>query len=429
MDTDADTGSLLSILLLDEILSADFLFYVGNAFILAFLLLLSAMISGSEIALFSLSTEEADRFRESEDKKEKLIVKLLDKPQQVLATILIFNNLVNVSIVTLSTFITWQIVGTKSPTWQVTAIFTAIVTVILLFFGELLPKVYANQQNTIFIKKTIGLINFANILFGFFSNLLVSISNVVEKRIKKKGYKIHIEELPEFIDEMPVSEGTSAKDKEILKGIVNFGSISVKEVMTSRMNITAVEISTPFPELLEEIRNNGYSRLPFLDTQDHFKWNKLLRPRLFVPQNKKIDKLLKDFQEKHVHAAIVVDEYGGTAGLITMEDIIEEIVGEINDEFDDVEEMLYTRIDEHTFLFEGKISLNDFCKVVETDIDVFESVKGESNSLGGLMLELFSRFPKLNEEIRFDKYIFTIFSVSTKKIKIIKVTTLLNEEK
>lgn len=408
------------------------------------------MVSGSEIALFSLSTEECDECRESKNSADRTAVGLLETPQLLLATILIVNNLINVSFVTLSTFVTWEIVGkpdaasdasAQTPQGFIILILTLVVTVVILFFGELLPKVYATQYNLKFIRRTVFLIQFAFHVFRPLSQLLVSISNIVERRIQRKGYKIHIEELPEFIDEMPVDSQTSAKGKEMLKGIVSFGTITVKQIMTARLDITAFDIHTPFSELLRDIEQCGYSRipiyretidkiegilyvkdlLPFLDMTDDFKWNKLLRPRYFVPQNKKIDKLLRDFQEKHVHMALVVDEYGGTAGLITLEDIIEEIVGEIDDEFDINKEKLYTKVDDGTFLFEGKISLNDFSKVMKVDSSYFDEVKGESESLGGLMLEMFSRFPKANEHINYEQFLFTVALVNSKKIKVVKV--------
>ncbi len=448
MDTDAETSLNLLGLFLSMGTNPDLLFYIINSVILGVLLLLSAMVSGSEIALFSLTSDEYEQCQESDHKAERTAVQLLDKPQLLLATILIFNNLINVSFVTLSTFMTWRYFGTKALAWEVTFLLTVVVTILLLFFGELLPKVYATQNSVSFIRRTVYLINSAFYTLMPLSRMLVSMGNIIERRVKRRGYRIHIEELPEFIDEIPSNSETSDKEKEILKGIVNFGSITVNQIMTSRTVITALNIETPFHELLLEIQNSGYSRipvyqdtidriegilyvkdlLPFLEMNQDFQWNKLLRPRYFVPENKKIDKLLKDFQEKHVHMAIVVDEYGGTAGLITMEDIIEEIVGEINDEFDDSREVLYTRIDDHNYLFEGKIALTDFCKVMDVDCNLFEEVKGESNSLGGLMLELFSRMPKLNEEVAYEQFHFTIVSVSKKKIKIVKVQILRGDE-
>ena len=444
MDTEADTSVYFLSLLLIEIISADVWFYALNVLVLLLLLLLSAMVSGSELAMFSLSKEIIDECRESESSIDRLIAKRHEKPQLLLATILIFNNFLNVTFIITATSLTWYIYQTKTLNGLIASILTAIVTILLLFFGELLPKVYASQKNLTFIRRTIHLINIAYYFCYPFSWILVRFSDVIERRVQKKGYKIHLEELPEFIDEMPTDGATTEKDKEILKGIVNFGSISVNQIMTSRIGITAFEINTPFSKLMEEIKRCGYSRipiykdtidkiegilyvkdlLPFLEMNDNFKWNKLLRPRYFVPENKKIDKLLKDFQEKHVHMAVVVDEYGGTAGLITMEDIIEEIVGEINDEFDDSKEVLITEVDHHTYLIEGKISLYDFCKILNIDLSTFDDIKGESKSLGGLMLELFSKLPKPNEVVTFEQFKFTIVSVSTKQIKIIKVELL-----
>ena len=444
MDIEADTGIYFLSLLLMEISSADIWYYAINAVVLFILLLLSGMVSGSELAMFSLSQETIDECRESESSIDRLIAKRHSKPQLLLATILIFNNFLNVTFIIIATSLAWYIYQTKTLSGIIAFILTALVTILLLFFGELLPKVYASQKNLVFIRITILLINVAYYVCYPFSWILVRFGDVIERRVKKKGYKIHLEELPEFIDEMPTDGATTEKDKEILKGIVNFGSISVNQIMTSRIGITAFEINTPFSKLMEEIKLCGYSRipiyrdtidriegilyvkdlLPFLEMNDNFKWNKLLRPRYFVPENKKIDKLLKDFQEKHVHMAVVVDEYGGTAGLITMEDIIEEIVGEINDEFDDSREVLVTKVDKNTYLIEGKISLYDFCKVLNIDLGTFDEIRGESKSLGGLMLELFSKLPKPNEVVMYGQFKFTIVSVSTKQIKIIKVELL-----
>ncbi|GAB4395570.1 MAG: gliding motility-associated protein GldE [Microscillaceae bacterium] len=424
-------------------------FYLFNAILLVFLLLLSGLISGSEIALFSLNSEDVQECREKGNRAEQKAVRLLEKPQYLLATILIFNNLVNITIVTISTFLTWELMGTKNPEGLVIVILTGVVTLMILFFGELLPKVYAAQYGRSFIRNAVFLIDYAYWFFKPLSRILVSLSNVVEKRIERKGYKIHIDELPEFIDEMPILGQNADKEKEILKGIVNFSSTTVQEIMTTRHEITALDVDMPLHELIEKVRECGYSRipvyaetidriigilyakdlLPLLEMPNNFKWTKLLRASYPVPKNKKIDKLLRDFQEKHVHMAIVVDEYGGTIGLVTLEDIIEEIVGDINDEFDDnVDPVLFTRLDEQSFLFEGKILINDFCKVLEVDPDFFDEVRGESKSLGGLMLELFSRFPKLNEETTFGPFLFTIMSVGKKKIKVVKVKVLNENE-
>lgn len=443
MDTGAEPDSFLGIIFLISATNG-LAFYTLNALIMIVLLVLSAMISGSEIALFSLTSEDLQECKNSDSRAEHMAVLLLEKPQMLLATILIFNNLVNITLVTIATFVTWELFETKNPEGIVILSLTLIITVLLLFFGELLPKVFASQYNRSFIRKTVFLIEFGYFIFKPLSLMLVRISNIVEKRIEKKGYRIHLEELPEFIDEMPIQGENADKEKEILKGIVNFSSTTVQEIMTSRHEIIALDINLPFRDMLAKVQENGYSRipiyrdtidkiegiiyvkdlLPFLDAQDTFKWNKLLRERFFVPKTKKIDKLLRDFQEKHVHLAIVVDEYGGTAGLVTLEDIIEQIVGEINDEFDEDEEaLMYTRLDDTNYLFEGKIPLNDVCKVLKVNTDYFDDVRGESKSLGGLMLELFSRFPLLNEEISYGNFLFTIMSVSKKKIKVVKINT------
>jgi gliding motility-associated protein GldE len=447
LDTGTDSESFaLLFILLTELSTPQFLFYAANAVILTILLMLSAAISGSEIALFSLSAEDCERYRASQTWSERTSIRLLDQPKLLLATILIFNNFVNVSFVTISTYLAWDIFQTKNLSWEIVLGLTLVVTLVILFFGELLPKVYANQRGMNFLRLSIHIINFGFYTFRMMgiSPLLVSTSNLVERRVKRKGYKIHIDELPDMIDEIPIDDNTSAKDKEILKGIVNFSNIMVKEIMTSRVNVSAIEVTTPFNEVIEEIRKSGYSRvpvyqdsldkiegvlyikdlLPHLNAGADFEWTQLIRPRYFVPGNKKIDKLLREFQAKHVHMAIVVDEYGGTAGLITMEDIMEEIVGEINDEYDEIVPMYHTKIDENTYLFEGKIDIYDFCRVLDVDDDYFEDVKGESKSLAGLLLELFSRFPKLNETIQYEKFHFTIVSTSAKKIKVIKVKIL-----
>lgn len=424
------------------LLGSDVLFYVVNAFILMLLLTLSALVSGSEVGLFSLNEEEVELCKESENNSEKIIVRLLEHKKLLLATILIFNNLLNVGIVTLSTYITWQIFGTKDITGITLLILTIVVTLLLLFFGELLPKVYANRQNLAFARLSAPLLKYAMRFFNPLAYMLVSMTNIVEKRVQKKGYTLSRDELSEAIQITTENGEATEKDKEILKGIVNFNNISVKQIMTSRHNIMAIDVATPFEELLQKIRESGYSRIPvyqetidriegilyvkdlleYVEERKNFRWKTLLRNSYFVPPNKKIDKLLRDFQEKHVHMAVVADEYGGTAGIVTMEDIIEEIVGDINDEFDELEEgNLYTQLENNSYLFQSKISLNDFCKVLDIDNGFFDKVKGESESLGGLMLEIFSRLPKVGEVTKHEQFVFTIYQVDSKKIKIIKV--------
>lgn len=414
-------------------------FYLISGGIVVVLLLLSALVSGSEVAFFSLTRQEISQCRVSQKRTEKTIYRLIKDPKKLLATILISNNFINVAIVTLATFITWRIVGTNTLQGIVVFILTVITTFSIVFFGEVIPKVYANPNSLKFACKTANLINMASVLFKPLASLLLAVSDVIEKRIERKGYQVSKEELHKAL-ELTTGEETTEEEKEILKGIVNFGTLSVKQVMKSRLDITAFEIDVHFHELMDKINKCGFSRipvfretidkiegilyikdlLPYLERNEDFKWQDLLRPGYFVPENKKIDSLLKDFQDKRVHMAIVVDEYGGTSGLITLEDIIEEIVGEIRDEFDD-DDIAYNKLDDNTFVFEGKTSLNDFCKILGVDVDIFEKVKGESESLGGLILELHSKLPRIGEKITFGQFVFTIVAVDNRRIKRIRV--------
>ena len=432
---DEPPSQVLSLIIAEHLV----LFIVSGIVLLA-LLALSALVSGSEVAFFSLSADQLKQCEDEDEPKSKQILKLVKQPKLLLSTILILNNFVNVAFVTLATFVTWAIAGSKHPEGTFVVILTVLVTVSLIFFGEVIPKVYATQNNLTLAKLTAPLLRFGESAFRPLSWFLMSMTDVIERRFEKKGYDISVEELSKAVELTTENEETTEEEKDILKGIVNFGTITVKQVMRSRMDITAFDADKDFHELMDKINKSGYSRvpiyrdtidkiegilyskdlLPFLNESEHFKWQKLLRPGYFVPETKRISTLLKDFQDKRVHMAIVVDEYGGTSGLITLEDIIEEIVGEINDEFDE-EEIPYEKLDEKTYLFEGKISLNDLCKVIEEDPVVFEKVKGESESLGGLILELNNKLPNSGESVAFDKFVFTVVAVDKKRIKKVKV--------
>ncbi len=414
-------------------------FYIISGVVLSVLLVLSALVSGSEVAFFSLSKNQINAFRYSNTKGEKRIYKLIENPQKLLATILIFNNFINVGIVTLATFVTWRIYGTTTLTGIVIVSLTFITTFAIVFFGEIIPKVYANSNNIAFASMTSRLMAVAESLFSPLSWVLLSFSKVVERRIERKNYDISKEEIHKALEITAKGEATE-EEKEILKGIVNFGTLSVKQVMKSRLEITAFDIDLDFHDLMDKINKCGFSRipvfretidkiegilyikdlLPYVDRDENFKWQPLLRPGYFVPENKKIDSLLKDFQEKRVHISIVVDEYGGTSGLITLEDIIEEIVGEIRDEFD-VDEIAYNKLDENTYVFEGRTSLNDFCKIIGKDPSIFDEVKGESESLAGLILELSSKIPRVGEKIQFGGLVFTVVAVDNRRIKRIRI--------
>ncbi len=432
--------------LLADVLGSPATFFLINGLILFVLLILSALISGSEVAFFSLTSKDLDQCRVSEDKSEKNLLSLIAKPKLLLATILILNNFVNVAIVTVSTFMMWKAVGSKSTEGFLISLLTIAVTLAIVFFGEVIPKVYATQNNLSFAKTTAPALKLAESFFKPLSYILMGLSRIVEKRFEKKGYSVSVDELNQALEITTTNEDTTEEEKGILKGIVNFSTLSVKQVMRSRMDITAFDVEMDFHELMNKVNKSGFSRipayketvdsiqgilyvkdlLPSVNKDEHFQWQDLLRPGFFVPESKKIDSLLKDFQEKRVHMAIVVDEYGGTSGLITLEDIIEEIIGEINDEFDE-EDIAFNKLDEATYIFEGKTSLNDFCKVINEEANIFDEIKGESESLGGLLLELHAKMPRAGEVIKFDRFVFTVVAVDNRRIKRIRI--LINEVK
>jgi gliding motility-associated protein GldE len=418
--------------------SAPVIFYVVYGVILLVLLLLSGLVSGSEVAFFSLSPGEVQSLRDG-NAVERRIYSLVTKPKRLLATILILNNFINISFITLATFLTWEITGTETAEGTIIIILTAIITFLIVYFGEVVPKIYANQRSISFARLSVPLIGASTKIFRPLSWMLIHMSQYIENNIQKKRYEISADHLNQAL-ELTTNEETTAEEKGILRGIVNFGQLNVKQVMRSRVDITAFENSLDFHELMDKINKNGYSRipiyketidsivgilytkdlLPHINKKESFKWQKLTREPYFVPETKKIDTLLKDFQKKHVHMAIVVDEYGGTSGLATLEDVIEEIVGEIRDESDD-DEIIYNKIDEHTYVFEGKTTIIDFCKITEQDPAIFEEVKGESESLGGLILELNNKMPGTGEKISFKHFDFIIIAVDQKRIKKIKV--------
>lgn len=413
-------------------------YYAINIGILVLLLFLNAIISGSEVAFFSLTSDERSRCRESENSAERSIIKLLDNPQRLLATLLISVNLVNITFIVLASMLTYSATGSKDSTIT-TVILTFGVTFVIVFFGELIPKVYANQNNLKFAKLTVPIVEFATFIFKPIATMLLAIPRLFENSIERKGYNITAEELNHAL-EITTGKDTTEKEKDILKGVVNFGNTSSRQIMRSRLEITAFDLDWDFHELMDKINKSGYSRipvykdkidkiegilyikdlLPHIDKDEHFEWQPLLHSPFFIPENKKIDDLLYDFQEKRVHMAIVVNEYGETEGLVTMEDIIEEIVGDIHDEYD-VEDIEYKKIDDNTYEFEAKTALNDFYKVLNIDPETFESVKGDSESVAGLILELFGRLPNASEEIEHEQFKFNIISADNKRIKKIRV--------
>ncbi len=403
------------------------------------LLFFSGLISGSEVAYFSLNSKDLNELKKEGKSSGLKVISLLERPKELLGAILILNNLINVAIVMISTVWLWRTLGTKHTGELILGISTLVITFLIVFFGEITPKVYASQNNKIFAKVTSGLLGISIILFKPALSVLLGVSNLIEKKIKAKGYQVTKVDLEQALA-MTSEHIDTPEEKEILKGILNFSSVSVRQIMKTRMDIIALDFNEDFHFVLSEIKNSGYSRIPvFTETIDQVKgilyikdliphlkkdkdfyWQNLIRPAFFVPESKKIDDLLRNFQTKRIHIAIVVDEYGGTTGLVTLEDVIEEIVGEFNDEYDN-ESPLIKELNDDSFEVEGKISLYDFCKSLNISESVFNEVRGESDSLGGLLLELFSKFPVKGDEISFQNFKFTILSADKKRIKKVMV--------
>jgi gliding motility-associated protein GldE len=415
-------------------------FYLVSLAVIVVLLGFSAMISASEVAFFSLKADDLDRCRDEGDAASLHILDLLKRPRLLLATILIANNFVNVGVVTISTFLMWEMAGTRKPEETLVGIVTLVTTIAITFFGEIVPKVYATKRNMSIARFTGAAWLLLEKIFRPISYVLMGMSGIIERRIAKRGYNSTVEELNQALELTTDNPETSVDEREILRGIVNFGTLTVKQVMKSRLEISTVDVELDFYELLEAVKKSGYSRIPvFRGTIDHiegilytkdllpylgegknFQWQRLLRPGFFVPETKRLDGLLRDFQNKRVHIAIVADEYGGTSGLVTLEDLIEEIIGEINDEFDEVSAQ-YQKIDDKTYVFEGKVSLHDFCKTLDVEPQYFDDVKGESESLGGLLLELNKTMPLAGETLKYDRFTFNVLTVDEKRIKRIRV--------
>lgn len=402
------------------------------------LLCFSALISASEVAFFSLDPQTIDELEESENKVDRTILRLLDSPQRLLASILIGNNFVNVAIILLLTVFTNAVFDFESNP-LVGFIFQAIIiTFILLLFGEITPKVYATQYARRAATITVPVLSALEKLLGPFVSLLINSTSIVNNRLAKHNKKnISMDELSHALE---LTSNSKDEDTDILEGIIKFGNIQVIDIMTSRVDVVDVNIKSNFKQLLDVIISSGYSRipvysgtrdnikgllyskdlLPHLDKPANFRWQSLVRPAYYVPETKKIDDLLNEFQEHKIHLALVVDEYGGVSGLITLEDILEEIVGDISDEYDNEEE-LFSKIDNHTFIFEAKIQLNDFFKIAEIEEEDFVKVTEEVETLAGLILELKGEIPAKNERIGYGRYVFEIIAVDNRRIKKVKL--------
>ena len=414
---------------------------VLTSFFFVFVLIVcSAFISGAEVAYFSLSPSELDDLEKEKENSD--ILELLKKPNQLLATILIANNFINVAIVVLSAYLTSLAISFPEGSSLEFLFQVVIITVLLVLFGEITPKIYANQNAKKFSAVMAKPLLFLRKVFYPLSYLLVTTTNFIDKRLAQKQTEVSVEEISKALD----ITGHESKEEErrMLRSIVEFGNTDVKEVMKSRVDVLAIEYKTKFREVLQMIISSGYSRIPvykeqfdtvlgilyikdlipFLDEDDTFDWVKLCRQPYYVPETKMINDLLKEFQLKKNHIAIVVDEYGGTSGIVTLEDVLEEIVGEINDDFDG-DENIYSKLDDHNYIFEGKISLIDFLKIVNGENDYFDEVKGESDSLAGLVLEIEGRILKIGDVCKIPPYTMLVESADVRRIKRLKVT--LNE--
>ncbi len=413
--------------------------------IILLLLLCSALISGSEVAYFSLSSKDLGRISDEFGVPTDRILNLLGRPRYLLATILIANNVVNVSIVVLSYFVLKEL-GISDNFWLNLGINVVSVTFLLVMFGEVIPKIYATRYGHTFVVMMSGPLLFLRAAFKPISYLLVESTKVIEKRLQGKrngnGDGFDAEELEKAIDLTAAHQKSSVDEIKMLKGIVKFGNIQVKQIMHPRTSIVGLDESSTYQEMLNKVKEAGYSRLPvyresldnilgilyvkdlleFLGSSGDIKWQDLIRPTYFVPETKKIDDLLKDIQDNRVHMVIAVDEYGGTAGMVTLEDILEEIIGDIRDEFDEHDEVDFEKLDDKNFLFEGRTLIHDLCKVLGVREDTFDEVRGDAESMGGLMLELAGMIPDEGKEILYGKYKFTIVSVGNNRVEKIKVT-------
>ena len=430
----------LSASLLMPFLTVDIALIVQFA-IFCLLLLCSAIISGSEVALFSLSPTEIDELKEDHNSANNLIAKMVENPKKLLATVLIANNLVNISIVLISPELTnFAFGGIKNPILR-DVMDIGLVTFVLLLCGEILPKIYANRNNLAFAKRVAYFIYILDTVFTPISLPMKSFTVWIQKRLGKTKSNISVGQLSQAL-ELASEEDTTNEEKKLLESIVSFGNTETCEVMVPRVDIFALSEDTPFSEVLSEIVKIGYSRipvyrenldnitgviyikdlLPYIEKTD-FEWAKVMRKAFFVPENKKLDDLLSEFQEKKIHLAVVVDEYGGTCGIITLEDIMEEIVGSINDEFDD-DDVTYSKINDHTYIFEGKTVLKDFYRIVKMDdenILLFDEKRGEAETLAGFLLEISGNFPQKGKPIVFHNYSFTVEAFDKHRIKEIKV--------
>ena len=431
--------------LITPLLSSSF---VAKILGLLILLMASALISGAEVALFSLTQKDIDEAKKTKSKSFEIIIDLLTQPKKLLASILVANNFINIAIVILFASLGDSLFeGLDSELnlsgFKIDLVFfieVVLITFLILFIGEILPKVYANRNNLKFSKFMAYPLKVLDIIISPISIPMQRITLGIHKKLGKQKSTLNVGYLSQAL-ELASNEDTTKEEQKILQGIVSFGNTDTKQVMRPRIDIFALDESAKYREIIPEIIKNGYSRIPvYKDSIDSvrgilyvkdllphlqkkkFDWTTLLRTPFFVPENKKLDDLMVEFQEKKIHLAVVVDEYGGTSGVVSLEDIIEEIVGDISDEFDD-DDLIYSKLDAYNFVFEGKTTLKDFYRITKlSNESIFEDEKGEAETLAGFVLEISKSFPKLNSKINFKTYTFTVEALSNKRIKQLKVT-------
>jgi gliding motility-associated protein GldE len=405
------------------------------------LIFLSALFSGSEVAFFSLKQESLDKIKNKDGLSSKYLIRLLSHPKYLLSTLLIMNNLLNVGVIILTSYLLMGFSNdfTQNPVLRF-IVEVVIITSILLLFGEIAPKVYATKKNIQLASLMALPLSFLSYVLTPFNKILVSSTQLIEKRLETKKDNISAEELSQAID-ITIDKNTDKnEERKILKGLIEFGNTSVKQIMCNRMNVTALDSKSGFKEILKEVKRCGFSRIPVFEEDidnikgiiyskdllahtnegNKFNWISLTRKPIFVPENKKISKLLKEFQAKKIHLAIIVDEYGGTSGIVTLEDILEEIVGDIKDEYDQ-EAKAFIKVSEKEFIFDGNFLLSDILKIMEIKPGYFDDEKGDADSIGGLILEINGNMPDFRQKISYKDYSMTIESVGRKSINRVRL--------
>lgn len=398
----------------------------------------SAFASGSEIAFFSLTPSDLSKLDTEKSTRDAGIEKLRNDSERTLATILVTNNFVNVTIIMLCNYVFGSVIDFGDAYWLQFLCITVILTFLLLLFGEIMPKVFARQDALAFCRRAVSGILFARKLFWPIENILLKSRVLAEHFLHNDNHVLSVDELGQALE---LTDNNDIKDeKSILQGIIRFGDETVKEIMTSRKDVVDIEIKSSFSKVISCIVDNNYSRIPVyqdntdnirgilyikdlllhIGKPDSFRWQSLIRPPYFVPETKKIDDLLREFQNNRIHIAIVVDEFGGTSGIVTLEDVLEEIIGEIRDEYDE-DEKTYRRINNNTYIFDGKTLLSDFCRILNVSDDEFSDIEGEADTLAGLVLEMKGDFPKIHEKFEYSDFVFEVLDVKERRIASLKV--------